>query len=469
MTVGLKNDIMINAIKLKAMKSRLVLLLTVFMISAGTKMLAQDQCATLGSLFIEPAKAKNYEGALPHYDKLVDQCPKYSLAVYQYGEKMFKHFIEEGDKSKVADLEKVYQMRMQHFPSKTEEGELMMKMAQVKYDNEIGSKMDQFNAFDAAFKKDEESFSSPKSLYTYFSLAVDLYNSGEKPLDDIFDLYDIVTQKIEKEEGKLASAVTTLSEKEESGQKLSSKESRKLNANEKNLKAYGTVKVSVDGKLGQLADCENLIPLYEKNFEDNKSNITWLRRAAGRLSAKDCDTPLFFNLVQQLHQLEPSAKSAYYLGKLAERDGNSKTALDYYNQAAELETNPSDKAKVYYSIAENFRKKSSYSSARTYYNKMLEVKPSAGIAYLKIANMIASSANNCGSTVFEKRAIYWKAAQYAERAARVDGSIASSARQTADSYRQRAPSKTDIFSEGMAGKTITFSCWVGGSITVPSL
>jgi hypothetical protein len=100
---------------------------------------------------------------------------------------------------------------------------------------------------------------------------------------------------------------------------------------------------------------------------------------------------------------------------------------------------------------------------------MVEVKPNAGIAYLKISNMIAKSANSCGSTVFEKRAIYWKAAQYAERAARVDASIASSARQTADSYRQRAPSKSDIFTEGMAGKTITFSCWVGGSVKVPSL
>jgi len=451
------------------MKSRLILMIAVLMLTAGGNLVAQDQCATLGSLFIEPAKAKNYEGALPHYDKLVAECPKYSLAVYQYGEKMYKHFIAKGDKSMVPKLEKVYQMRMQNYPAKTKEGELKMKMAQVKYDNEIGTKMDQFRAFDEAFKMDENAFRSPKSLYTYFSLAVDLYNSGEKPLDDVFDLYDVVTQKIEKEEGKLASAITTLSDKQDNGEKLSSKESRKLKAYDKNLSAYGIVKSSVDGKLGQLADCENLIPLYEKNFDDNKENVTWLRRAAGRLSAKDCDTPLFFSLVQQLHQLEPSAKSAYYLGKLAERDGKGKTALEYYNQAAELETNPFDKAKVYYSIAENFRKKGSYGSARSYYNKMVEVKPNAGIAYLKISNMIAKSANSCGSTVFEKRAIYWKAAQYAERAARVDASIASSARQTADSYRQRAPSKSDIFTEGMAGKTITFSCWVGGSVKVPSL
>ena len=83
--------------------------------------------------------------------------------------------------------------------------------------------------------------------------------------------------------------------------------------------------------------------------------------------------------------------------------------------------------------------------------------------------MYAASANNCGTSTFEKRAIYWKAAEMAEKAARVDASIAGNARATANSYRERAPQKTDIFNEDMAGKTITFNCWVGGSVRVPNL
>ena len=83
--------------------------------------------------------------------------------------------------------------------------------------------------------------------------------------------------------------------------------------------------------------------------------------------------------------------------------------------------------------------------------------------------MYAQSTNSCGNNVFEKRAINWKAAEMANKAARVDGSIASTARAAASSYLQRAPSKSDIFAEGMAGKTVSFSCWVGGSVRVPSL
>ncbi|MCW8981165.1 MULTISPECIES: hypothetical protein [Altibacter] len=453
------------------MKTKALLILATLSITFGGTVLAQapNDCNITLSLFAEPAKAKNYEAALPHYEKVIKECPTFSLATYQYAERMFKYFIEKGDKSKVDDLIKSYELRLKYFPDKTKEGDVLSDIAQVKYDNNIGTKMEEYKAFEEAYTKDEENFTSPKSLYTYFSLAVDLYNDGQLDLQEVFDLYDIEYAKIEKEESQLAEKLTALIEKQEAGTQLTNREEKLMKAYETNLEAYGKVKGSVDGKLGQLADCPNLVPLYNKDFEAKKDDITWVKRAAGRLSAKDCDDPLFFKLVQQLHTLEPSAKSAYYLGKLAEKDNKSSKALEYFNQAADLETNPSDKAKVYYSIAENFRQKGSLGSARSYYLKMVEAKPSAGIAYLKIANMYAASANNCGTTTFEKRAIYWKAAEMADKAARVDASIAGTARATASSYRERAPQKTDIFSEGMAGKTITFNCWVGGSVRVPNL
>lgn len=453
------------------MKTKFILLFTTLLLSFSGSSFAQapDDCAITLSYFTEPAKIKNYEAALPFYEKLIKECPSYHLAIYQYGVKMFEYFIDKGDKSKVNDLIQAWELRLQNFPGQTKEGDVLSTIAQIKFDNNIGTKAEQFNAFDQAFKKDPENFTSGKSLYAYFSLAVDLYNNGEKELQDIFDLYDIVINKIDTEKNSLASKLTLLLDKEEAGNTLTAKEKRAKAVYENNLEVYGTVENSVNGKLGQLADCDNLIPLYNKDFENKKTDINWLKNAAGRLSAKDCDDPLFFKLVQELHKLEPSAESAYYLGKLAEKDGKGSTALDYYNQAADLQTDKGKKARIYYSIAENYRKKGSYGTARTYYNKMLEVKPSAGIAYLKIAQMIGDSANSCGNSVFEKRAINWLAADLASKAARVDASIASSANAAASAYRQRAPSKSDIFSEGMAGKTISFNCWVGGSVRVPNL
>ena len=454
------------------MKIRLLLFFSALFLSISGNTFAQapDDCAITLSYFIEPAKAKNYEAALTHYDKVIKECPKASLATYQYAVRMFEYFIDEkGDKSKINDLIQAWTLRLENFPEKTSEGEVLMTIAQLKYDNTIGTKEEQFKAFDDAFTKDPINFTSGKSLYTYFSLAVDLFNEGKMELQDIFKLYDIVQSKIDIEKNNLAEKLTPLMDSEEAGIALSDKEQRAKDVYENNLGVYSTVESSVNGKLGQLADCENLIPFYEKDYENKKNDIDWIKAASNRLDAKDCDSKLSTKLAVRLNELEPSSTSAYLLGKQAEVQGKASKALEYFNQAADLEKDNAKKARIYYSIAENYRKKGNFGSARTYYNKMLEVKPSAGIAYYKIGTMYGESTNNCGNTVFEKRALNWLAADMMDKAARVDGSIASNARAASSSYRQRAPSKTDIFNENMSGKTITFNCWVGGSVRVPNL
>lgn len=446
-------------------------LLTLSSLSVNAQLSAED-CATTGSVFYESAKVGNYDAAYEPFMQLRKDCPKWSLALYQLGEKLLKDRIKnQPDKmAEVNDLMKLYQERMTHYPSKTKKGDVLGDIAQLQYDNKMGSTMDQFKAFDEAEKTDSKNFTSPKQLYIYFNLATALVDKDQMPLEDYFELYDLLINKIEGKESDMAKIIGQLEEKKESGASLDSKETKRLNGATKNLESYGKIKGSINTLLGQRADCENLVPLYEKQFEERKADIKWVRVAAGRLSAKDCnDGDIFFRLVQQLHNLEPSAKSAFYLGKLAEKDGNADQALEYYNQSAELETNPNDQAKVYYQIAENFRRKGSFGKARQYYNKALEKKPSMGICYLRIARMYADSVNSCGSDPFSKRAVYWKAAEYARKAARVDGSIAGNANSTASAYEGRAPSKQDIFTSGRAGQTISFGCWMGGSVKVPSL
>lgn len=454
------------------MKTQFALLFTLLALAFSSNAFAQapDDCAITLSYFIEPAKAENYEAALPHYEKVIKECPQVSLATYQYAVKMFEWFIKEkNDTSKVNDLIRTWELRLQHFPDRTSEGEVMATIAQLKYDNKIGDTKSQFNAFDQAFKKHPEDFTSGKSLYTYFSLAVDLFNENQKELQEIFNLYDSVNEKINVEKNNLAEKLTPLMDKDENGTSLDDKEKRAKRVYENNLDVYNTVEKSVDGKLGQLADCDNLIPFYEKDYESKKNDIEWIKAASNRLDAKDCETNLTSKLAVRLHELEPSSTSAYLLGKRAEAEGKATTAMKYFNEAAELETDNSKKARIYYSIAENFRKAGSFSNARTYYNKMLDVRPSAGMAYYRIGSMYAESASNCGTTVFEKRAMYWLAADMMDKAARVDGSVASNAQAAAASYRQRAPQKSDIFEEGKAGQTIQFNCWVGGSVKVPNL
>ena len=132
-------------------------------------------------------------------------------------------------------------------------------------------------------------------------------------------------------------------------------------------------------------------------------------------------------------------------------------------------TDPYKKAKILYKIALKFKNAGRKSSARNYANKALSYQPSLGRAYLLIASLYASSANDCGNNQFEKRAVYWLAANVAQKAGRVDASIRKLANSTRASYLGRAPSKTDIFTEGNEGTSIKFNCWINASVKVPKL
>jgi tetratricopeptide (TPR) repeat protein len=266
------------------------------------------------------------------------------------------------------------------------------------------------------------------------------------------------------------SKLDVLIKKEENDDPLSSREAKNKRVYEVNMIACSTYLNNLNAIIAKESTCENLIPLYRKNFDKFKSNSVWLNRAASRMDSKDCsDDPLFVELVEALHELNPSANSAYYLGLLNDKKGDSKTAIQYYNESIELETDNLKKAKTLYKIALKFKKSRQYSKSRSYANKALKFQPSAGRAYLLIANLYAASANNCGNTQFEKRAVYWLAAKEARKAASVDASVRRTAARTAVSYEGRAPSKTDIFTEGRAGETISVKCWIRKSITVPSI
>ncbi len=456
------------------MKKRFLALLTVALLGSGAVSAQSGDCATMAALAYDDAKAKNYDAAYPALMKVREECPKYSLATYQYLERAINAKLESAsgaEKEKlVEELIAVWEERLELYPGKTKKGEVYTDIAKLKYDNKLGDKEELYEAFDKAWEEDKENFTSPKGLYAYFDLVVEMQDEGERTLQDVFDQYDKVFAKIETEENKAAENLAPLLKKQEEGADLSAKEQKQIKYAEINLSNYSNVKAALNAKLGARADCDNLVPLYKKDFESKKTDVSWLKNANARLSAKDCtEDPLFFQVSEALHQLEPSAKSAYSLGQLAEAEGDNSKALEYYNEAAELETNKSDQAKIYYRIANNYKEKGSFSQARNFYRKALSAKPSMGSAYLQIANMYAQSANNCGDDPFTKRAVYWLAADYASRAARVDPSIASNANQAAAAYRGRAPQKSDVFQSSYSvGDAISFSCWIGESVRIPN-
>ena len=228
--------------------------------------------------------------------------------------------------------------------------------------------MEAYETFDKAFIEDPNSFTNPKRLYNYFKTLFDLYKAGDQgvTMEQLFNKYEEVSEKFEVESTKLAKNLDKIL-KEESGSPLTSRETRNKRAFGINSKAIATYVSNLDAIISIEAKCENLIPLYQRNFEENKTDSVWLKRAASRMDAKECsDDPLFVTLVEALHNLDPSADSAYYLGLLNDKAGKSQEALEYYEESIALETDNYKKAKILYKIALKFKKSGRKLSARSY-------------------------------------------------------------------------------------------------------
>lgn len=447
------------------------LLVSLFMMQ---NLFAQD-CIQKLNLFNESAKVKDYKTAMPHYKDLVKECPSTSVVTYQRGEKMLKDLIEkEKDEAKKKELidkaVKNYKLRLEHFPQKSNSGDIYAKIATLKYENKIGSKEEQYESYKKAWNSSEKHITDPKSLLIYFSLLVNLYENDKKDIKEVFNTYEDVSFGIENLQNEKAAKLKKLMKKKKEGS-LSSREGKILKNSEIYLDYYAKIQSSLDSKLSKLADCSTLIPLYEKEFEEKKEDVDWLKNVSSQLYTKECtDSDLFIKVVDAKHDLEPTAATAKYLGKLSEDKKDYNKALKYYKESVKLQEKTSKNSSVYYNIANIYKKKGQYAQARSNYRKALDIKPSFGYAYLKIAEMYAKSANNCGDNVFNKQSVYWLAEEYARRAGRVQPSIKESAKSAAESYAGRAPQKSDIFQKNMSGKTVTFdTCWIGESVKVPSI
>ena len=463
------------------MKTKITFLVMMLFLSVNAVMAQsggsqEEDMATL-SIFDQYVKAKNYDAAFEPWMELRNRNPKFSRAIYTHGEKILDHKIDNTSGSEkvghINDMLKMYDQRLQYFAAKSKTGDILSKKAQLMYDHkdELGkSDLELYNAFDNAYSKDASTFTNPKALYTYFKLMVALYDSGQKPAEALFTKYDEVSEKVESEVKNYTQKLNKFVGSGDEDVQLSKKDARRVKSYTSYLKNYDLISSGMDKDLGDRANCTNLIPLYNKNYDENKNDQLWLQRAMNRLYTKECtDDPLFVKIVQQKNNISPNASTAYYLGILKDKEGKTSEALEYYNQAVDLETDSYEKSKILYRIASNLKKKGSYGQARSYFYKALEQNPSMGKAYLAVASMYASSANNCGTDNFTKRAVFWLAAQEAAKAGRVDGNLKSAAGKSIANYNAKAPSKSEVFSSGRAGETIKVGCWIGRSVKVPSL
>ena len=219
-----------------------------------------------------------------------------------------------------------------------------------------------------------------------------------------------------------------------------------------------------------VATCENLIKVFTPRFEQNQEDMAQLKVISSLLNSNECtESDLFSKVVAQMYKLEPSAGTAYYLYRFFNSKGDKSTALDYLKEATNVAEGV-DKGTYLYELATIQYSNHQYGAAVSTARQAADLNPKyAGKAEMLIGTIWA--ATPCAGDEIAKRAKFWVATDYMQRAKAKDPSLANECDRNIARYRNYFPTAQDAFMYDLTdGKGYSVSCGgMSASTTVRTL
>ncbi len=419
------------------MKSTVIFL--VYLMGLGLVSAQEVNCVEKQKEFSDVVSKQNFKQANELLSVLRKKCPSQSEEMYQLGITTLQYNIDaSSDTNKevaVRDLLKFYDQYDANFPN-NKNGNSVHK-AMVLYNNKKGDDKEIYALLHKAFTTNQEQFTDATALYTYFKLTFDSYKNKTQGVtfDQLMEKYNDVMAAIEK--NSLAFPKKALE--------------------------YQNAERASKSLLKEFLTTENLVASAEKGFEANSKNISWLSTTANLLSEKAASSPIFGKVATQLHQLQPTSKSAYHLGNYNLKTKNNKQAVEYFTQSATLSTNPSEKAKTYYTaaivVASNDK-----AQARKFITSAIDNEATNGSYYMFLANLYTNSVDECGTTPLNKKAIYQLANQVAQKGAQVEPRLKPTAEQFTKEYAKNNPTSQELDQLKKMGGKVTIGCWINETV-----
>ena len=388
-------------------------------------------------------KANKIAESYDVWNNVIKNCPKENEVVYTDGIQILQYKIDNAasaeEKEKlVRDVLKLYDQYNKNFPLSTPDFEVNKAMTLVS--NKIDAKEEIFNLLDSGFAKASKNVTDVNAIYTYFSIYCERFNNGDKKItaNSVLEKYTLVNSLLNE-----------------------------LQASKPESKEYKTAQRAIDNLIKDVATCENLEAFYAKNYSENQENTDWITSALLSLSGKCSNKPIFNTLSEKLYSLKVTAQSANFmaLGNLKQR--KFPEAIKFYTESAELQTNPIEKAKIYYTLATGLLA-NDLPKSKEYLNKAVASDPKMGKAYLFLAQLYANSANDCGKTDFEKKAVYYLAIQTAKKAAIAEPRLKPTSDKVAKDFEAKSVTAAEISKAKMNGKSLSIGCWINETITFPA-
>ena len=431
----------------------------------------KELCEQNLSIYIEFYKQKNYKDAYKPWTYLFNNAPKRTKNIYLHGPKIIKDLIKNlDDQSRftplVDSLIMVYDQRNVYYKGKEAyvigmKGADMYRYKKTTTEGLQNSYEELRKAFEMAGNE-----STASVLNYYFMATTKLVQAKVLQVEDLIALFSDLSGVISYKEAKLSQDIYNAEQSEE----LNAKEQKLLKKNKKELKTLGDVKTNLEKTLAPHATCEKLIELYAKNFEQNKDDVAWMKRAAKLLNKKDCtDSDIFFSISEALYNIDPSSSAAANMGIRSLKRKDYEKAEVFYTYALENEPDEINKAQYAFRLAQTYGAMNKYNSAKTYALKAAAFRSGWGEPYLLIGDLYAKTSRQCGElkTEFLKRVGYWAAIDKYEFAKRIDPQLSTKSNERIEKYTEQMPSKTDIFTEGLIDEpTYKIDCWYSETVKI---
>lgn len=415
----------------------------VFLISFWATNAQNENCFEKEKEYKDLLLSKKIEAAFLPWFEVRNKCPKQNESLYYDGETILQYKIDNSksieDKEKnVRDLMKLLDQFYKNFPEKSKDYEVKKAMALMN--NQIDAKPEIFSLLDNAFTTVPKSFTNANALYTYFDL---FYSKNTIPNKKAEPL--VLLDKYSKVIAVLNDLLISHPEKAEE---------------------YNTAIRAINNLVKDIATCENLADYSQKGLESNKENADWLLNNLKNLSIKCSTQPVFYLMSQKLYELKITAQSSYYLAIASMKQKKNSEAIKYYNESATLQTDPLEKAKIYYTMVNTLYSDDMVKS-KEYLLKAITLDPQLGKAYLLLAQLYTYSVENCATSDFEKKAIYYLAIETLNKAAIAEPKLKTAADKMITDFKDKSLTTADISIEKMNGKAFSIKCWINETITFP--
>lgn len=408
----------------------------------------KEACGRNYTIYYEMYKLKNYQEAIPFWQKTIAICPRFSLSLWKNGEKMYQEKIQKAPDSPVKEelidsLLWIYDQRMLYFGDDARAGTgyvLGRKgLALLTYRKSAADQA--YNLLKESMKI-EGNASSPDVLLTFMQTSRYLYNEGILNAEDVLQDYEFALEIID----------ANLEEKPNDANFINAREG---------VEAHFT-------KSGA-ADCEALIAVYSKQLDENRSNKEWLAKISRQLKTTGCtDNEFYLHLAMAQFELEPSGSEAHSLAQMLIRSGDYILALPYLQKSIDLGVEDGEKAQVYYELSYiHFTQLKDYPKARSFAQKAIEIRPNWGEPYLLCGKIYIESRLTAFPEEFDQNTVLWVAIDQFTKAKTADPEVKDKAEELIKTYSVYLPKTETLFYYALKkGDPYEVGSWIKEKTTV---